>query len=316
MPRPRKCRKVCKIPDTNFFGPIGGQKVYQLGAQATGEPTVEHAAEPTTESTAEANGADRGTCSQNIVWHEGQHCKRAQATSDCVTLLVDEYEAIRLIDLENMTQEACAEKMHIARTTVQAMYNSARRKIADVLVHGKHLRIEGGDYSVCDGVTACGPHCHSACPKFLGMKEKGTVSSVDAKVQKKIYSREMGTKQGAKTMPIIAISSDGPTLGDWVDPRFGRAGGFIVVNMDTDEVSYVDNGAAQVMSQGAGIETASRLADLGVSVVISGYVGPKAFQALEAAEIKICQDVQGVTTGEALEQFRAGKLVYATESNK
>ncbi|MFI3271669.1 MAG: NifB/NifX family molybdenum-iron cluster-binding protein [Pseudomonadota bacterium] len=117
-------------------------------------------------------------------------------------------------------------------------------------------------------------------------------------------------------MPIIAISSDGPTLGDWVDPRFGRAGGFIVVNMDTDEVSYVDNGAAQVMSQGAGIETASRLADLGVSVVISGYVGPKAFQALEAAEIKICQDVQGVTTGEALEQFRAGKLVYATESNK
>lgn len=298
MPRPRKCRKVCKIPENNFFGPIGGQKVYDMGAR-----------------TCETGGAPvecRGP--QEIVWHEGQHCKREEASSACVTLQVDEYEAIRLIDLEGMTQEECAEKMHIARTTVQAIYTTARRKVADLLVNGKHLRIEGGDYSLCDGATACGPHCHKVCPKFIDLKSADKDEA--SKVLKDKFSRKKRTKQGANIMPIIAISSDGPTLGDWVDPRFGRAGGFIVVNMDTDEVSYVDNGAAQVMSQGAGIETASRLADLGVSVVISGYVGPKAFQALEAAEIKICQDVQGVTTGEALEQFRAGKLVYATESNK
>ncbi len=307
MPRPRKCRKVCKVPDTNFFGPIGGQRVYQVGAH--GQPVCEHKNYPT--------ATDAHVTSEKIVWHEEQHCKNNGISNACVTLLVDEYETVRLIDLESMTQEACAEKMHIARTTVQAIYNSARRKIAEVLVHGKHLRIEGGDYSLCDGAATCGPQCGRACPKLLGTKQKkDEASRICGQVHSNSKMCKTGKNQGAKTMPIIAISSDGPTLGDWVDPRFGRAGGFIVVNMDTDEVSYVDNGAAQVMSQGAGIETASRLADLGVSVVISGYVGPKAFQALEAAEIKICQDVQGVTTGEALEQFRAGKLVYATESNK
>lgn len=298
MPRPRKCRKVCKIPDNNFFGPIGGQRVFSLGQRVDSESALED----------NAASQDEGD-SKEIVWHKGQPCKASQALGACVTLQVDEYEAIRLIDLENMTQEECAEKMHIARTTVQAIYTSARRKIADLLVNGKHLRIEGGDYSVCDGQTACGPHCARFCPKFAQEKENMAHKVLNS-------SRKRANKKGVNNMPIIAISSDGPTLGDWVDPRFGRAGGFIVVNTETEEVSYVDNGAAQVMSQGAGIETASRLADLGVSVVISGYVGPKAFQALEAAEIKICQDVQGVSTGEALEQFRAGKLVYATESNK
>lgn len=265
MPRPRKCRKVCKFPDNNLFGPIG--KASRSGL--SGPPSCSSHAE------------------------------------NCVTLQVDEYEAIRLIDLEGMTQEACAEKMHIARTTVQAIYTSARRKIADLLVHGKHLRIEGGDYSLCEGSMQCGPLCGKGCPRLSMLSHKA--QSVQANI---IDSK------GAKTMHIIAISSDGPTLEDWVDPRFGRAGGFIVANMDTNEISYLDNGASQVMAQGAGIETASRLAEVGVSVVVSGYVGPKAFQALEAAGIRVCQDVEGVTTGEALEQYRSGKLSFATESNK
>lgn len=76
-----------------------------------------------------------------------------------VFMTVDEYEAIRLIDLLGFTQEECARQMNIARTTVQSIYAKARSKIADALVNGKVLLIEGGEYRLCDDDNVCGPNC-------------------------------------------------------------------------------------------------------------------------------------------------------------
>ena len=61
---------------------------------------------------------------------------------------VDEYEAVRLADLEGMYQEEAAEKMNISRQTFGNIVESARRKIADSIVNGKALRIEGGVYKM------------------------------------------------------------------------------------------------------------------------------------------------------------------------
>ena len=66
--------------------------------------------------------------------------------SEMLIMTVDEYESIRLIDLEGFSQEECANKLGVARTTAQLIYNNARGKIAKALVLGKVLQIEGGNY--------------------------------------------------------------------------------------------------------------------------------------------------------------------------
>lgn len=61
-----------------------------------------------------------------------------------VAMTLDEFEAVRLADLEGLYQEQSAERMKISRATFSRIIDSAHRKIADALVHGKALRIEGG----------------------------------------------------------------------------------------------------------------------------------------------------------------------------
>ena len=68
--------------------------------------------------------------------------------NDIIIMTVGEYETIRLIDFEEMTQEECAESMNVARTTIQRIYTDARKKLSDSIVNGKVIKIEGGDYKL------------------------------------------------------------------------------------------------------------------------------------------------------------------------
>ena len=96
--------------------------------------------------------------------------------NEVITLHLDEYETIRLIDMERMTQEECASQMGVARTTIQGIYESAREKLAIAIVEGKRLVIAGGNYRIC-------MRSNSECNKFhcrknglgegLGRKKRG-----------------------------------------------------------------------------------------------------------------------------------------------
>jgi len=116
-------------------------------------------------------------------------------------------------------------------------------------------------------------------------------------------------------MGKIAVSSEGPDLDARVDPRFGRAAGFMVVEPHTMTFDYVDNGASQVMAQGAGIQAAEIVAGTGASVLLTGYVGPKAFQALSAAGISIGQNLDELTVRDAIQRFRQGDVEMAEAPN-
>lgn len=196
-------------------------------------------------------------------------------------LSVEGLEAIRLADLLNLNMDKAAVEMGISRHTFGRVLGEARRAVADALVNGRALRIEGGQFRMKTGEEADIP-----APR------------------KELF------------MNIIAVSAEGPTLDDLIDPRFGRAGGFVIVDTDNMRTTYLDNGSSQAQAHGAGIAAAENIVNAGAGVLLTGYVGPKAFEALNAAGVKIGQDLDGLTVRQALERYQAGDVPFATGPNK
>jgi predicted Fe-Mo cluster-binding NifX family protein len=105
----------------------------------------------------------------------------------------------------------------------------------------------------------------------------------------------------------IVVSASGPTLDAPVDARFGRAPYLLIVDPDSLEFEAVANQTNLQAPQGAGIQTATLVARYKPDAVLTGHCGPKAFQTLQAAGIKVIVEVQG-SVQQAVEQYQAGQL--------
>lgn len=77
------------------------------------------------------------------------------AHSITLRLTIEEYETIRLIDYTGNSQQEAAAQMNVSRTTIQALYCEARKKLARFLVEGTHLQIQGGNYELCNQTRSC-----------------------------------------------------------------------------------------------------------------------------------------------------------------
>ena len=225
MPRPRKCRRVCQLPENRGFLPV--------------------------------NPGSR---------------------QEPVILNIDEFEALRLIDREGLSQEECGSYMDVARTTVQQIYSAARKKIADALCEGRPLKIEGGDYRLCSQKDSC-PGC-SGCPR----RPVG-----------KTHRKEDGPMKIA--IPLDENRQD-------VCPVLARAPYFLFAEGNQTEI--LENPAAQSQG-GAGLKAAQFLVDQQTDVILTVRCGQNSADVFAAAEIGIYKTKPG-SASENLRAFQEGKL--------
>ena len=105
----------------------------------------------------------------------------------------------------------------------------------------------------------------------------------------------------------VAMTSSGGNLAAPLDSRFGRAARFLIYDTDGGTLTVLDNRDNAAAAQGAGIQAAKTIVDSGTGALITGNCGPKAFQALSAAGIKV-YSCNAATCREALEMYRSGAL--------
>ena len=162
--------------------------------------------------------------------------------AESVFMTVDEYEALRLLDDERLTQEACAVRMNVARTTVTAIYDSARKKVAEALVHGKRLLITGG--------------CCEFSPVEIcqDIKEKGTKTMrIAVTYENGEIFQHFGHTEAFKLYDV----EDGKIAGEQIVPTNGRGHGALAGFLNAVK-------ADALICGGIGMGAQMALADAGI----------------------------------------------------
>ena len=178
---------------------------------------------------------------------------------------VDEYEAVRLIDLEKKTHQQCAELMGVSRVTVTDMYEKARFKIADSIANGKILCITGGNYRICEGsVNKC---CGKRCKKLKSIKNL------------------VVKKKGEGKMKVAVTYDNGEVV-----QHFGHTENFKIYNIE--DKTIIDANVVNTMGSGHGA-LAGFLVENEVDTLICGGIGGGARNALAEAGITLYGGVSG-----------------------
>lgn len=199
---------------------------------------------------------------------------------------VDEYEVLRLIDKESLSQEQTSQLLEVGRTTVQQIYNSARKKLAECLVDGKKLKIGGGAYQLCNGDNKSICHnCHKRkhdchIPKY---KEKSSMKI------------------------LLPLDYDGSS----VCVSFARAPQFLIKDTSTGNVQILDNPACEE-EHGAGIKASQFVLDQNIDIVITPRLGENSAKVFEQAGIEIFKSIKANALDNALawEQNQLEKLTH------
>ncbi len=197
-----------------------------------------------------------------------------------VVLAIDEFETIRLIDKENLSQEECGIQLGVARTTVQKIYENARKKIADALVSGHSLIIEGGDFELCNGDFG---YCY----------KKDCI--------KRRIKNEYKSYKGENIMRIAVTYDNGSIF-----QHFGHTEQFKVY--DVEDGNIVNSEVVDTNGSGHGA-LAGVLSAICADVLICGGIGGGAQMALAEAGIKLYGGVSGDADA-AVNSFIAGKLDF------
>lgn len=203
---------------------------------------------------------------------------------EVIIMNIEEYEALRLIDYENFTQEDAAKYMNVARSTIQQIYADARKKLSKSIVEGRPLKISGGNYEICEGTEdtcSCG-----GCNKHKTIQHS------------KIH--------GGRNMKIAVTYENGQVF-----QHFGHTEKFGIYQVEDNKISNME--VVDTNGQGHGA-LAGFLQSHKVNALICGGIGGGAQTALANAGIKIYGGVSG-DADEAVKALISGQLEYNPEAN-
>ena len=256
-----------------------------------------------------------------------------------ILLTLDEYEVIRLVDLKQQTHEQCAAQMDISRSTVQEIYENARRKLAACLVYGKPLHITGGNVRICRGQEQQSESCHraEACDRAGQDITGGNVQICSGQKQRSESCDRAGTCDragqdgtGGTTGVGSACGSAGKsgtccTSGLTIDHKgdiimriavtyengqifqhFGHTAQFKIYDVANGEIVRAEVVDTNGSGHGA---LAGFLMQLGVDALICGGIGGGAQMALAEVGIRLFGGVSGDADA-AVNALIAGNLGY------
>lgn len=196
-----------------------------------------------------------------------------------VCLALDEFEAIRLVDMEGMHHETASRRMKVSRQTVSNILASAHRKIADALTHGKALRLEGGPVRLMAR--------RQRFPRYRTMRKENRMK----------ICIPTGTKDGLKAE---------------VYEHFGSAPYFTICDSGTLKCEIIDNG--NLVHEHGMCNPLKAVGDAKPDAVVVGGIGMGAIRGLNAAGIKV-YIMTGGTVETAVAAMKSGALKEADASS-